>query len=173
VFYFFIYLWQNLIKNKITMAYIDQTLTSGEKIISSSIFHWWFTARIFVYCLLIVLMGVATLNVESLKELGDLFGYTIIAFAPVLALIQYIFALIAKKTTEQILTNKRVFLKTGLIRRNTDELIREKVETISINQTVVGRIMGFGDVEFTGTGGIKIKFQFVKDPTSVKKAYEQ
>ena len=155
------------------MKYIDQTLTDGEIIISSSIFHWWFTAKIFLNSFVVILIGISILNAESLKDLGNFFGYAIIAIASILALIKYIFALIEKKTTEQILTNKRVFLKTGLIRRDTDELIREKVETISINQTVIGRILGFGDVEFTGTGGIKIKFQFVKNPTSVKKAYEQ
>ena len=155
------------------MPYIDKTLTDDERIISSSNFHWWFTVRLFVYCLFTILIGIAILYVDALEELGDLFGYSIILIAPFLSLIQYIFALISKKTTEQILTNKRIFLKKGLIRRDTDELIREKVETISINQTIAGRLLGFGDVEFTGTGGIKIKFQFVADPTSVKKAYEQ
>ena len=79
------------------MSYIDQTLTDGEIIISSSIFHWWFTAKIFLNSFVVILIGIAILNAESLKDLGNFFGYAIIAVASILALIKYIFALIEKK----------------------------------------------------------------------------
>jgi len=153
------------------MGYIDKTLTEGETIISSSIFHWWFLARYPIYCLLVVIFGYYITSISD--DGGDFYGYALIIFSPIITLLFLLFAWIAKKTTEQVLTNKRVFLKTGLIRRDTDELKKEKVETISIKQSIVGRILNFGDVEFTGTGGINIKFTYVKDPTYVKRQYEQ
>ena len=157
------------------MSYIEKTLSDGEKIISSSTFHWWYTTRIFVFSIFFILIGVIALSSSSLEQdsLSVFFGSVFIIFTPVVGLLYYIVALILKKTTEQVLTTKRIFLKTGLIRRDTDELLKEKVETISINQSFIGRILDFGDVEFTGTGGIKIKFVFVKNPTLVKKTYEQ
>ena len=75
-------------------------------------------------------------------------------------------------TTGQALTNKRVFRKVGLIRRDTDELVYSKIETVSVKQSILGRIFNFGDVEFTGTGGINIKFIFVKDPANVKRTFK-
>ena len=75
-------------------------------------------------------------------------------------------------TTEQVLTNKRVFFKEGLIRRDTEELKKNAIETISTKQSIIGRILRFGDIEFTGRGGISFKFIFVRNPTEVKRRFE-
>ena len=86
--------------------------------------------------------------------------------------IKFITRFIERWTTEQALTNKRVFRKVGLIRRDTDELVYEKIETVAVKQSILGRIFNFGEVEFTGTGGMYIRFVFVKDPTEVKRNFK-
>ncbi|WP_241596539.1 PH domain-containing protein [Rosenbergiella epipactidis] len=43
-------------------------------------------------------------------------------------------------STELALTNQRIIAKVGLIQRNTVELRLEKVESLGIHQSVLGRI---------------------------------
>ena len=136
------------------MPYIEQTLTENENIISSSDFHWWHMG----YPISLTLIFLILSTISEVFLLGVVFGTVFI-------ILRYI----ERLTTEQVLTNKRVFLKKGLIRRDTDELLRKKIETVSIQQSILGRILNFGDLKFTGTGGIQIKFTYVPDPTIIKK----
>ena len=82
------------------------------------------------------------------------------------------FKWVAYVTTEQVLTNKRVFFKEGLIRRDTEELKKDAIETISTKQSIIGRLLDFGEIEFTGRGGISFKFIFIRNPAEVKKGFE-
>ena len=71
--------------------------------------------------------------------------------------------------TEQGVTTKRGIKKEGIISRNTEELHLSKVETVEIKQGVLGRILGYGDVELTGTGLSGLVFKTVSSPMNVKK----
>ena len=162
------------------MAYITKTLTADEVIISQNKFHWWFLAKEIFYFLLLLMPAlyfayIPSGNVPSVGGLSSDTHYIIslvLMFCSLWPGARLVYGWVIKVTTEQALTNKRVFLKTGFIRRNTDELTKAKVETISINQSILGRILNFGEIEFTGTGGIKIMFTYVSNPTKVKKQFE-
>ena len=56
-------------------------------------------------------------------------------------------------TTELALTNKRIIAKSGLIRRNTIELKTNRVESLGVNQGILGRIFNFGSIVVKGVGG--------------------
>ena len=75
-------------------------------------------------------------------------------------------------STENVATNKRVIFKIGFIRSDTDELRNENIENIQIKQSIIGRILGYGDLEFRGTGGSPVVFKTIPDPISVKKEIE-
>ena len=62
-------------------------------------------------------------------------------------------ALIRRATTELVVTDRRVILKRGIFSRQTIEMNRTKVESVDVDQTVMGRIMGYGTVIVRGTGG--------------------
>lgn len=72
-------------------------------------------------------------------------------------------------TTEFAVTNRRVIAKTGFIRRHTVEMLLMKVESVSVNQGILGRIMGFGTVFITGTGGTTENFRTIAAPLEVRK----
>ena len=55
-------------------------------------------------------------------------------------------------TTEIAVTDRRVIYKTGFIRRRTTEMNMDKVESVDVEQSVLGRICGYGDVIVRGTG---------------------
>ena len=62
-------------------------------------------------------------------------------------------ALIRQATTELVLTDRRVIYKTGLFQRHTMEMNRSKVETVGVDQSVLGRLLNYGTVIVRGTGG--------------------
>jgi hypothetical protein len=84
-----------------------------------------------------------------------------------------VFALIAPiidyVTSEFGVTNKRVVIKVGFLRRRTLELLLNHVEAISVDQSVTGRILGFGSITLTGTGGVKEVFHKISSPLEFRR----
>ena len=73
------------------------------------------------------------------------------------------------QTSEFGVTTKRVIIKVGLLRRRTLELLLRQVEAISVEQTVLGRMLGFGSVTLTGTGGVQEVFHNISSPLEFRK----
>ena len=82
-------------------------------------------------------------------------------------------ATIVMFTTEFAVTNRRVIAKTGFIRRHTLEILLSKVESVSVNQNILGRLLNFGTVTVTGTGGTRESFRAIVDPIDVRKKINQ
>ena len=95
----------------------------------------------------------------------SVFGVTAIIFA-IYSLIK---ALITKATTELAITSKRVIAKFGLIRRNTVELNHSKVESLNVDQSILGRILGFGTLVINGTGGGKTPIPSIDSPLEFRR----
>lgn len=85
----------------------------------------------------------------------------------------FIFPLLARYSDEFAITNKRIIMKTGLIARRTLELNLTKVESVLVNQTVFGRILGFGDVVIIGTGGTRETFIDIRKPSEFRKKFQE
>ena len=154
------------------MGYIYKTLSEGEEVEQFLKYHWF----VMVYPIFLFLIGFFCLSISFLNPFQSE-GHPLAFFVLSIGFFTFSFykflaRFIDRWTTEQALTNKRVFRKVGLIRRDTDELVYSKIETVSVKQSILGRIFNFGDVEFTGTGGINIKFIFVQDPTNVKRTFK-
>ena len=133
------------------MSYVEKTLIKDEKVDQLIKHHWWFLTET------IICLGVSTLT--YFLTYNTVVYYLSLGLTLIFSL-DFIYRLIVRITTEQALTNKRVFIKWGLIIRNTDELINKKIETVSISQGIFGRLLNFGDIEFTGTGGIFIDVSY-------------
>ena len=71
--------------------------------------------------------------------------------------------------TEYGITNKRVINKSGIISRDTEEMKLNKIETVEVKQSILGRILGYGNVICTGTGVSNVVFESVSSPLKVKK----
>jgi uncharacterized membrane protein YdbT with pleckstrin-like domain len=68
---------------------------------------------------------------------------SIVAFTP---------AWLRRWTTEIAVTDRRVIFKRGLIRRHTIEMNMQKVESVDVDQSLIGRICNYGNVTIRGTG---------------------
>src|SRR4029077_4215927 len=83
-----------------------------------------------------------------------------------LALVAGLEAVIRRSTTELAVTDRRVIYKTGIFQRHSMEMNRSKVETVGVDQSILGRILGYGTVMVRGTGGSFEPIRFICDPES-------
>jgi uncharacterized membrane protein YdbT with pleckstrin-like domain len=85
----------------------------------------------------------------------------------------FIAPLIDSWTDEFAITNKRVIIKTGLISRRTVELNLSKIESVNVNQSILGRILGYGSLQIVGTGGTKEVFPSINKPLAFRKKFQE
>ena len=145
------------------MSYIENDLLDGENILYSGHLHW----RIYVPGLFHLFLSLV-LFVAS-KELHLPVGLLLAAFFVLLSVFSLINAAITKSSTELAVTNKRVIFKTGLFSRRTMELSHHRIESIRENQSIMGRILGYGTIIVEGTGGGQESLNNISDPMAFKK----
>ena len=98
------------------------------------------------------------------------FGFLLLA-AFGLGLLLWLWAWLVYRSTELAVTNKRIITKSGFIQRNTTEMFLEKVESIQVDQGVAGRLLDFGSITISGTGGDKSPVRSVSQPLEFRKAF--
>jgi uncharacterized membrane protein YdbT with pleckstrin-like domain len=81
-----------------------------------------------------------------------------------IAAVSVVAAVISKKTTEMAVTNRRALIKVGFLNRKSYEILLLKIESIGIEENILGRILGYGSVVVRGTGGTPELFRKVKNP---------
>ncbi len=96
-------------------------------------------------------------------------AYIIAAVFGVAALVAFVVAHIIWLTSEFAVTNMRVVAKTGFVRRSTAETLLSKIEAIGVDQRLVGRMLGFGTVQITGTGGTRETFKKIARPLELRR----
>ncbi len=83
----------------------------------------------------------------------------------------FIRPLIMTKFDEFVITNKRVIMKTGVISRNIFEMTSAHIESINVDQSIMGRIFGYGTVIIVGSGGTKESFDNIASPGLFRRAF--
>lgn len=146
--------------------YIDDILQPGEKLLYSSNLHW------VVYWKAIVAWIVAcTLLVLSRTTLEENLILFYLASAAVLALAALYWSVRAwflRWTTETDVTNLRVVHKTGFITRKTFEISVDKVASVSVDQSIMGRILNYGDVIIENMGDDEQKIETIASPLAFR-----
>lgn len=84
-----------------------------------------------------------------------------------------IFELIRFKTTELAITNKRVIAKFGLISRKTIEINISKVESIQVDQSIIGRIFNYGSLVISGAGNPQAPIPKIDDPICFRRKFSE
>ena len=129
------------------MSYVQRVLQPGEQVRHISSIHW------IVYWpgVAVALLAVVACWFSETRLLTGFWQYTAYALAlvAVVLLIQQWFQW---WVTEIAVTNRRVIYKKGLIRRQTNEMNMDKVESVQIDQSILGRMLDYGDVTILGTG---------------------
>ncbi|MBK7147944.1 MAG: PH domain-containing protein [Bacteroidetes bacterium] len=74
---------------------------------------------------------------------------------------------------EFVVTNKRLICKTGLISRKTLEMNLNKIETVNVDQSILGRLLGYGTITIIGTGGTREAFEDIAAPVEFRKRFQE
>jgi len=75
--------------------------------------------------------------------------------------------------SEYVITNRRIIIKTGFIARDTFEMNLSKIESVNVDQSVMGRILNFGSITIIGTGGTRETFHNISKPLEFRKAFQE
>ncbi|MBG99970.1 MAG: hypothetical protein CMN58_06465 [Solibacterales bacterium] len=151
------------------MGYLESTLTGEEEIEFKFEFHW----------------SIWTVPTIGVILAPDTAGLTLV-FA--------IFSALSIKFTEQGITTKKAVRKEGIIPapatdntkerslfvqvvflafpRKTEELLLSKVETVEVKQGILGRILGYGNVQLTGAGSSYLILHTLPNPMEIKRNIE-
>jgi uncharacterized membrane protein YdbT with pleckstrin-like domain len=151
------------------MGYVESNLMSDERVLHWGRLHW----ILFVGPGILLLIGLVMLptspgggeNTSSVNPIGIL--------VVIIAAIWLLKAFLTYISTELAITNKRVIAKFGFIRRNTTELNHNKVESLNVDQGIIGRILDFGTVKIHGTGAGMSPVPKVEDPLSFRRAQNE
>jgi len=77
-------------------------------------------------------------------------------------------AFIRRAATELAVTDQRVIYKTGLFARHTLEMNRARVESVTVDQTLLGRMFGYGTVTVRGVGSAFEPIRNISDPLTFR-----
>ncbi|MFN3885303.1 MAG: PH domain-containing protein, partial [Rhodocyclaceae bacterium] len=134
------------IKEKKMASYVESALTKGEQVV--------YQGKVSIWSLMpLLLLG-----------LVFLFFYG-------LGLLFWVAAAIRYFTTELAITNKRVIAKFGFISRSTIEINLQKIESIQVNQGILGRIFNFGSIVVSGAGNPQAPIPGISNPLQFRRAF--
>jgi uncharacterized membrane protein YdbT with pleckstrin-like domain len=136
----------SLHKEKKMASYVESALTKGEQVVYQGKVSLWSMTFLFLLGLLFI----------GFYGLGLLF---------------WIAAAIRYYTTELAITNKRVIAKFGLISRSTVEINLQKIESIQVNQGILGRILNYGSIVVSGAGNPQAPVPGISSPLQFRRAF--
>jgi uncharacterized membrane protein YdbT with pleckstrin-like domain len=139
------------------MSYVESNLLPNEQITYRARLHpiiYTLPALVFVAALLAALGGGGWIAGGAIGVIG------FVLFLP---------PWIRSVSSEFAITNKRVLIKVGLIRRHSLELLLQKVEGIGVDQGILGRILGYGTITVSGVGGTKEAFRMISNPLEFRR----
>jgi hypothetical protein len=151
------------------MSYIDRSLGDGETVIARAHFHWLYSTAAWLW--LLVPLGLVLAAYSQAKSQPD--PYTIGA-GVVLAvgLIFYLRMMFRKWSTEIGVTSHRFVERYGLIGMRTNEIALPNIEGVRVNQSLLGRIFGYGTVKIEGTGVDSVTTPTIANPVAFVRAIQ-
>jgi uncharacterized membrane protein YdbT with pleckstrin-like domain len=154
------------------LGYIENNLVPGEQVIYKTGYHWIVILWSIVLSFVFAAAGVAALyqafstaenaNYKQAFEIGG-------SAALILAAIILMQGIIRRSSTEVAVSNKRVLIKTGILARKSIEVLLSKVESIGVEESAMGRMLGYGSVIVRGTGGTFETFHNISHPDEFRR----
>ena len=149
------------------MRYVRRVLQPGETIVYATRLHWLIYIHTILLSIACIILAGAAVSTSDNQGISLALGISAVIFA-LLALSAGLRAFIRRVTTELAVTDHRVIYKSGLLSRHTIEMNRDKVESVDVDQSFLGRIFGYGTVIVRGTGGILEPMRNIGDPLTFR-----
>jgi uncharacterized membrane protein YdbT with pleckstrin-like domain len=146
------------------MSYVDQHLLPNEAVAYKTTLHW----KVYLWPVVLSLVACAPLFYLAITS-----DRKVLALLPVLAIVLLFGAAwLHRHFAEYAVTNKRVIVKIGVLQTRSLELLLGKVEGITVNQGLGGKLLGYGQIVITGTGGTKELFSGIQSPFDFRRAVQ-
>jgi len=142
-------------------SFFDRTLLTGESVVFRTRLHWCHFLKLGFATLFLLGAAVAcfSLGADSRPAAQYIGLACLVGSAGTASAIALLYM-----TSEFAVTNKRVMIKTGFIHRTSYELLLKQVEGIMVEQGLGGRLLNYGTVIISGTGGSKEDFDHISHP---------
>jgi membrane protein YdbS with pleckstrin-like domain len=151
------------------MSYATKHLMPGEEVVKTTQLQW------IVYIPAVILLVLAILLCVVVYREGD--GsrreYIVPLVFAACSAIAALAAFVKRKASEFAVTNKRVLVKTGLLRRHSMEILLRQVEGITVDQTLLGRMFDFGTIVVEGTGSDRTPYKGIAGPLAFRLAVQE
>lgn len=148
------------------MGYVEENLIPGEQILHRANLHWG------IFITPVIITGLGFLLIIIALVIGDESATACLCFgvpAILLGGLGLINAIASIMTSEFALTDKRIIAKVGFIRRQSSEMLLSKIESVSVDQPIMGRMLGYGTIVMTGSGGSKETFKNISNPMDLRR----
>jgi uncharacterized membrane protein YdbT with pleckstrin-like domain len=153
------------------MSYIDSNLLDGEHVVFRTRLHWLLFMGPVLF-IVIVLLPAAWFLASGTWFLASGTGSTY-AWVPIgLGALILVATFIKRQSSDFAVTNRRVMMKVGVFTTRSTELLLSKIEAIAVEQTLMGRMFGYGDIVITGSGGTKETFPRIQSPLEFRRAVQ-
>jgi uncharacterized membrane protein YdbT with pleckstrin-like domain len=153
------------------VSYASSVLQTGETIKAVGRLHW----IVFVRGLLLAAIGLVLLlyGYDTQRVGRDDVASVLVVAGALLLFVGAVLVLNAwfhRWITEIAVTTHRVIYKTGFVRRHTVEMNMDKVETVDVDQSLLGRMLGFGTIRVRGTGQSIESLRRISHPIQLRNA---
>lgn len=159
------------------MSYIDRNLVDGESVTYETRLHW--IVMLGHLLLALLMLGVvAVLLYVGWQHRTASGGWPVwqrgIAIALGAGALLVLFSgTLRRYSTEMAVTTRRVVVKKGLLSRSTIEMLLNKIESIEVRESFLGRLLGFGTVVLIGTGGSSEPFRNMAHPLAFRREVQR
>jgi uncharacterized membrane protein YdbT with pleckstrin-like domain len=141
------------------VSYIEQNLMPGEQVVYRAKMHW----VVFLWTAFWLAVGLLVALGGKSSPVGP---FVIGAILGIMAFLNF-------SSSEFAVTNKRVIIKVGIIRCQSLELLLNKIEGVSVNQGILGRMLGYGTITVNGTGSTREPFKRISEPLGFRRAVHE
>ncbi len=133
----------------------------GERVVFRTHLHW----KVLVVPLLadVVLVALAVVAMRTTRP-------WLAAFPVVIGSLWTAAALTKRSSSEFAVTNRRIVLKLGVLTTRSVEMLHSKIESVAVNQTLAGKVFGYGSIVVTGSGGTHEVFDGIQSPLEFRNA---
>jgi uncharacterized membrane protein YdbT with pleckstrin-like domain len=147
------------------MGYVDDSLLSDEAVTYRARLHWMlFFKPALITIVVIAIAGLIHQVADLGKVLSTQTDLLVWIAVLVIAALPLLTALLRWQAADLAVTNKRVILKTGVLKLKTPEMFLNRIESVEVDQSIAGRVFGFGTIVIRGTGGSLEPFHKVSHP---------
>lgn len=141
------------------MSYVNKHLMSSETIIYQTKLNW----TEYNKGVVIILIGLIFSSSTGTS------GYPSVMLGIIVLGMTYL----RIKSSEFVITDKRVLIKVGILKTKSLETMLNKVEGIHVEQGIIGKLVDSGSIIIKGTGGTNNPFSNIDKPFEFRNAVNE